>query len=74
MNIDSAMTELKKVTDETDNTYDVFLDDAGTRAKNLGASISDIVTASADFARLGYNLKDSKELADAAVLYQHVGD
>lgn len=74
VNIDSAMTELKKVTNETDNTYDVFLDDAGTRAKNLGASISDIVTASADFARLGYNLKDSKELADAAVLYQHVGD
>lgn len=74
VNIDSAMTELKKVTDETDNTYDAFLDDAGTRAKNLGASISDIVTASADFARLGYNLKDSKELANAAVLYQHVGD
>lgn len=74
VNINSAMTELKKVTNETDNTYDAFLDDAGTRAKNLGASISDIVTASADFARLGYNLKDSKELADAAVLYQHVGD
>lgn len=74
VNIDSAMTELKKVTDETDNTYDTFLDDAGTRAKNLGASISDIVTASADFARLGYSLEDSKELADAAVLYQHVGD
>lgn len=74
VNIDSAMTELKKVTDETDNTYDAFLDDAGTRAKNLGASISDIVTASADFARLGYNLEDSKELANAAVLYQHVGD
>lgn len=74
VNIDSAMTELKKVTNETDNTYDAFLDDAGTRAKNLGASISDIVTASADFARLGYNLKDSNELADAAVLYQHVGD
>ena len=74
VNIDSAMTELKKVTNETDNTYDALLDDAGTRAKNLGASISDIVTASADFARLGYNLKDSKELADAAVLYQHVGD
>lgn len=74
VNIDSAMTELKKVTNETDNTYDAFLDDAGTRAKNLGASISDIVTASADFARLGYNLKDSKELADAAILYQHVGD
>ena len=74
VNIDSAMTELKKVTDETDNTYDAFLDGAGTRAKNLGASISDIVTASADFARLGYNLEDSKELANAAVLYQHVGD
>lgn len=24
VNIDSAMTELKKVTDETDNTYDAF--------------------------------------------------
>lgn len=35
IDIDTAMTELKKVTDETDKAYAKFLDGASTRAKNL---------------------------------------
>ena len=54
--IDSAMTELRKVTDETDITYANFLDGAAVRAQNLGATISDTVSATADFARLGYDI------------------
>lgn len=72
--LDTAMTELKKVTDESDATYDKFLDNAEARAKKIGASLSDVVTSSADFARLGYDIDDASKLADAALVYKNVGD
>lgn len=72
--LDTAMTELKKVTDETDAAYERFLNNAATRAKQLGATMSDVVTASADFARLGYGIEDAEKLADAAIVYKNVGD
>lgn len=74
VSIDTAMTELKKVTNETDVTYNNFLDKASTRAKELGTTISDVVTATADFARLGYGIEDASSLADAAMIYKNVGD
>lgn len=46
--IDTAMTELKKVTNETDAAYDRFLTNAASRAKEVGATLSDVVTATAD--------------------------
>ena len=72
--IDTAMTELKKVTDETDATYSKFLDNAAKRAERLGAVLSDVISATADFARLGYSLNDASSLADVAVVYKNVGD
>ena len=72
--IDTAMTELKKVTNETDESYRRFLDGSAERAQKLGATISDVVTATADFARLGYNLEDASVLSDAATVYKNVGD
>lgn len=72
--IDTAMTELKKVTNETDESYRRFLDGSAERAQKLGATISDVVTATADFARLGYNLEDASILSDAATVYKNVGD
>ena len=72
--LDAAMTELRKVTDETDSTYEQFFIKATQRAKEYGATISDTITATADFARLGYNIGDSSELANAALVYKNVGD
>lgn len=72
--VDSAMTELKKVTNETDATYTKFLDNAGTRAQKLGATLQETVSATADFARLGFNVDDATKLADNALIYENVGD
>lgn len=72
--IDSAMTELKKVTDETDASYNRFLDNAATRAKELGTTIDGLVSSTADFARLGYSFSDSQGLAEIANIYAVVGD
>lgn len=72
--VDTAMTELKKVTDETDTTYSAFMQTAIQQSRDLAASISDTVNATADFARLGYTLEEATDLSKAAITYQHVGD
>lgn len=46
--LDTAMTELKKVTNETDASYSKFLDKAEVRAKKLGATLTDTIRATAD--------------------------
>ena len=72
--IDIQMTELKKVTDETDATYKKFLDGAGERAQKLGATISDVVRSTTDFAKMRYSIEDASKLGDVAILYKNVGD
>ncbi len=72
--VDAAMTELKKVTDETDATYSSFMQTAIQQSRDLASSISDTVNATADFARLGYTLDEATDLSKAAITYQHVGD
>lgn len=51
--IDAALTELKKVTDETEKTYDNFLNTAAKTASKVGSTIKEVVSSTADFARLG---------------------
>lgn len=72
--IDLAMTELKKVTDETDESYKQFLKDAGSTASVIGSTISDFTNASATFARLGYSLEESASMAETAIIYKNVAD
>lgn len=72
--IDTAMTELKKVTDETDASYDKFLTNAASRAKEIGTTIDGLVESTADFARLGYGFEDAQGLAEVANIYAVVGD
>lgn len=72
--IDTAMTELKKVTDETDASYNKFLSNAASRSKELGTTIDGLVESTADFARLGYGFEESQGLAEVANIYAVVGD
>ena len=72
--IDAALTELKKVTDETDETYKRFLQDASKTAGQIGSTVKDFTNATADFARLGYNIEQASDLAKAASVYYNVGD
>ena len=72
--IDSAMTELKKVTNETSAAYNKFLSNSGSVAKEIGTTIDGLVESTADFARLGYSFEDSQELAKVANIYAVVGD
>lgn len=72
--LDAAMTELKKVTDETDATYEKFVHTASQSASRIGSTLKEFVNATADFARLGYNIEDASNLAEVASIYTNIGD
>lgn len=57
--IDSALTELKKVTDETDSTYDAFLQTMSNTAGVVGSTVSELTTMAAEWARLGSIIKSA---------------
>ena len=71
---DAALTELRKVTDLTAAGYDRFYQKAAQTAQSIGATVSDTINATADFARLGFNVEDASNLAEAALIYKNVGD
>lgn len=72
--LDTAMTNLKKVTDETDAIYSRFVDNASKSAKRLGVTITDLVESTADFSRFGYSLAEASKLAESATIYSNVDD
>lgn len=72
--IDLALTELKKVTDETEKEYDQFLQTAAKTGARLGTTISAVTEATATFAKLGYSMEQATEMAESAIVYKNVGD
>lgn len=74
LELDTAVTELKKVSSMTGEEMNSYLERTATNARELGASISDLVTSTADWKRLGYSDEDSEELARVAALMANVGD
>ena len=74
VNIDSAMVELRKVTNESEEAYSSFLGGTNEKAQKIGTTITGLVSSTADFARLGYSFKESQQLAEVANIYAVVGD
>lgn len=74
LDIDTAMTSLKKVTDETSGRYDQFLKNSASSAKELKRSISGIIEQSAEWAKLGYSIDEAEELAKLSSVYANVAD
>lgn len=74
IDMNTQITDLAKVSEATSSQiYDDFSSYADI-AKDIGGTISDTISATADWSRNGYNLPDSKELARVALLYKNVGD
>lgn len=74
LELDTAVTELKKVSKMTGDEMNEYLDRTATNARELGANISDLVSSTADWKHLGYTDKDSEELARVSALMANVGD
>lgn len=72
--VDAAKIELTKVSDAPTSQLSDYWNEAAESAKKYGATISDVISSTASWDRLGYNLNDSKYLSDMTTLYQKVGD
>lgn len=72
--VDTAMVELRKVTEATDDQFEAFAISAGKTGRELGASVSDVINATSTFSRAGFSLSDAEELGRIATLYKNVGD
>ena len=74
IDLNTNITELAKVSEASaSQIYDDFNSYADI-AKEVGGTISDTISATADWSRNGYNIPDSKELAEVAMIYKNVGD
>lgn len=72
--IDSAMVELRKVTDETSKTYDEFAKSASEVANRVGSTMSSIIASTADWSRLGYSIAEAGELAKNTAILMNVSE
>ena len=72
--IDTAMTNLYKVTDETESKYASFLNSASDSANKLGRSMSGLIEQTANWAKLGFSLDESSKLAKISSIYANVGE
>lgn len=72
--LDKELTNLKRVTSETDATYAKFMQTAGMTAQVIGSTMTGVVAATAEFAKLGYNLQEASTLSQNALIYAQVAD
>lgn len=61
--IDYALTQVEIVTRASASDMTRFADSAAKAAKEIGASVTDIISSVETYARLGYSLNDSVDLA-----------
>ena len=74
LDIDTAMTELKRVTDLSAQGYANLYDNMIASAKQYGATLSDIINSTADWSRAGFDSDTANELAGITMMYEHIAD
>lgn len=74
VDIDTAMTELRKVTDNTNQQYAEFFDNIGQKAKDLKINLSDLISQTAEWGKRGYSLDEAETLATNSGIYSVVGE
>lgn len=72
--VESAIAQIKIVTGASDSQMEAFLTKSIALAKELGQSVTDVASSIETFARLGYNMSDSSNLAKYANIMANVGN
>lgn len=72
--LNTQITELAKVSEDSVSQIYADFDNYANIAKEMGSTISDTIAATTAWSKNGYNIPDSKELAEVSLLYKNVGD
>lgn len=74
LEVDTALTELYRVSDLSSAQYDKLYSKMTQSAKNYGTALSDIIDSTASWVRLGFDANTASNLAEITAMYQHVTD
>lgn len=74
LSVDTAMTELYRVTDLTSNQYSSLYDRMTESAKKYKTVLSDTINSTASWVRLNFDSDTAVKLAGITAQYQHVTD
>ena len=72
--INTQITELAKVSEQSSKQIYADFDSYADIAKEVRGTISDTISATADWSKNGYSIPDAKQLAEVSQLYKNVGD
>lgn len=72
--LDEAMINLRRVTDETESGYVEFLEKANKQSRDLKITTSELVQQVYQWSKLGYDLNDAMELSKASTIFSKVAD
>lgn len=72
--IDDALTDLKKVTNETDASYERFLQRMSQTAGVVGSTVAELTTMAAEWSRLGYSMSEAASLAESTAVLLNVSE
>lgn len=72
--LDTALTEMKKVSDETTESLMEFQEASFDIADSVASTAKEIQNSTADWLRLGYAMEEASELARTTAVYKAVGD
>lgn len=74
VDLDTAMSDLYKTTDETSTRYSKFFDEASQKARDLKIDLSNLIEQTAEWTKKGYNLNQSSLLSESSGMYSVVGE
>lgn len=72
--LDSALTEMRKVSDETVSSLKEFQQESFNVAESVGSTAKEIQNSTAEWLKLGYAMEDASKLAETTAIYKAVGD
>lgn len=72
--INTQITGLAKVSEQSSKQIYADFDSYADIAKEVRGTISDTITATADWSKNGYSIPNAKQLAEVSQLYKNVGD
>jgi sugar phosphate isomerase/epimerase len=72
--LDNAMINLRRVTDETDAGYQRFLEDANELARQMKTTTASLVEMSYQWSKLGFEMNEALELSKASTIFMRVAD
>lgn len=74
IDLNTQITELAKVSEQSSEQIYADFDSYADIAKEVRGTISDTISATADWSKNGYSIPDAKQLAEVSQLYKNVGD